>query len=841
MVMNQLARSLTLNLVLLPTLKVATWTALPAPCAAGDVGASKEQVQASPRSTHWSLAAIGRPKLPEVGDRDWPARPIDYFVLGKLESAGLSPSPTADRRALIRRAKYDLLGLPPTPQEVEAFLADGAPDAYERLVDRFLASPRYGERWGRHWLDVARYADTRGYAFARERRFPYSYTYRDYVIRAFNEDLSYDRFILEQIAADRLDLGQDNRSLAALGFLTVGRRFNNIHDDIDDRIDVVSRGLMGLSVSCARCHDHKYDAIPSEDYYSLYGVFASSSEPDELPLVGNPEETPGYEEFKEQLDKLTGELEEFKRSRYVELVDTARKRATEYVVRAIVNQPEELLQKLPYISLGPDELRPQLVERWREYLDASATPDDPVFGPLHDLRQVPDQSLPDTARRVLEDWSTKTVGTGPGQLNPLVKAALLSPIPQSKAELAQRYGELFSRVYEELGQSAADTAAGSQTSDAMRQIWQIVQGDGTPTDIARDDVTEYFNRADEEEYRKLEKKVHSHQVDSPGAPPRAMVLYDNASPYQPHVFLRGNHARRGKAVPRQFLALLAGPDRRPFTDGSGRLELARAIIAPENPLTRRVVVNRVWMHHFGQPLVETPSDFGVRCDEPTHAQLLDCLACALSDGDWSLKALHRQVMLSNAYRQSSADRADCRRVDPDNRLVWRMNRQRLEFEPLRDSLLAVSGQLDLRMGGRPEDMIKPPYFCRRAIYGFIDRQDLPNLLRAFDVASPDQSSARRPQTTVPQQALFLMNSPLVAQVAKALIARPDVAAFAEASERVDGLYRLVFGRPPTGQEVEVGQRFVEEASADPRADAALSAWEQYAQLLLLSNEFMFID
>ncbi|MCA9156392.1 MAG: DUF1553 domain-containing protein, partial [Planctomycetales bacterium] len=307
------------------------------------------------------------------------------------------------------------------------------------------------------------------------------------------------------------------------------------------------------------------------------------------------------------------------------------------------------------------------------------------------------------------------------------------------------------------------------------------------------------------------------------------------------VFLRGNHARPGKPVPRQFLYVVAGEDREPFPNGSGRLDLARKIADPANPLTSRVIVNRVWMHHFGEPLVDTPSDFGVRCERPDHAELLDYLATKLVDSGWSLKALHREILRSSVYQQQSIDRPDAREIDPENRLLWRMNRRRLEFEITRDSLLAAAGKLDMSLYGRAVELTTAPFTQRRAVYGFVDRQDLPNLFRVFDFASPDQSSPRRPQTTVPQQALFMMNSPFVMEQARSLIARPELARYEATDKRVDALYRLLFGREASAQELEIGRQFIEATSADNNADAKLNAWEQYAQVLMLSNEFVFVD
>jgi hypothetical protein len=646
---------------------LAAWVKMGAPWPESPRPMHPAAAQDSEAATkHWAFQRVGRPALPRVQRASWVATPVDAFILAALEAKGLEPAQAADKRTILRRVTLDLIGLPPTPGEVDAFLADQAPGAYARVVDRLLASPHYGERWGRHWLDVARYADTKGYLFTEERRFPFAYTYRDYVIRAFNEDLPYDQFILQQLAADRIATTENPQAQAAMGFLTLGRRFlNNAHDIIDDRIDVVSRGLLGLTVGCARCHDHKYDPIPQKDYYSLYGVFASSAEPAELPLVAEPEHSPALEAFQKELDRRREAMNRFKEAH--------------------------------------------------------------------------------------------------------------------KAELGGR------------------------------------------------------NRKVREELAALKRKVDEWNATAPAAPPRAMILKDTPTPMTPHVFLRGNPNNLGPEVPRQFLQVLAGPQRKPFKEGSGRLELARAIASKDNPLTARVLVNRIWMHHFGAGLVRTPSDFGLRSEPPTHPELLDYLARTFMDEGWSIKKLHRLIVLSQVYQQSSTADERTTRADPDNRLLGAMPRRRLEFEALRDSLLAVSGQLDSKAGGRSADLFATPFTGRRSVYGFIDRQNLPGVLRTFDFASPDSSTPQRYQTTVPQQALYLMNNPFVMEQARHLVARTEIADCTKAEDRLQRLYRLVYGRPADANEVALAFHFINTRAGSP------NTWEQYAQVLLLANEFVIID
>jgi cytochrome c553 len=668
-----------------------------------DADAARLTKQEEAARTHWSFQPVKDPAPPQTRDAaHWARSPIDQFILAQLEAAGLEPAPLADRRTLIRRATFDLIGLPPTFDEVRAFESDDAPDAFARLIDRLLASPHYGERWGRFWLDVARYADTKGYVFQEERRYPFAYTYRDWVVRALNEDMPYDQFLVRQIAADHLKEGPE--SLAALGFLTLGRRFiNNIHDIIDDRIDVVSRGTMALTTTCARCHDHKFDPISQKDYYALYGVFASSTEPDlkDLPRLPGEDETPEY---------------------------AAERRKGEVAIRAYY------------------------------------------------------------ARRALELGAIVTAAHGG------------TPI-------------FF-------------------TTEAIEALFQ---------------ERGFYNRKARDEVRELKNKLARVETNST-APPRAMALVDKPVPVTPHVFLRGSPDRPGDEVPRRFLTVLSHGKPEPFTEGSGRLELARAIANKENPLTARVIVNRVWAHHFGAGLVRSPGDFGVKGERPTHPELLDWLASRFVEGGWSLKQLHRLMMLSSVYQQGSDTDVALVQRDPENRLLAHANRRRLDYEAMRDSVLAVADQLDRTIGGRPVEITARPFPKRRTIYAFIDRQNLPGVFRMFDFASPDTTSPQRFVTTVPQQALFMMNSPFLIEQSKATAAHTQPANTPPALDDVNRLYRKVLGRDAEKTEVDASLDFLakqasiaDDGGAQAAGGGSLTPWEKLAQVLLATNEFVFVD
>lgn len=711
---------------------------------------------------HWSFQAPRERPVPVVKDTQWPLNAVDAFILAGLEHEELSPSPPADKRTLIRRATYDLTGLPPTPAETDAFVRDESPEAFARVVDRLLASPRYGERWGRHWLDVARYADTTG---PRLGRIPFSYTYRDWVIRAFNEDLPYDAFLLKQLAADKLP-GARSEDLAALGFLTVGRKSNRdtIHDIIDDWIDVVSRGTMGLSVNCARCHDHKFDPVSTQDYYALYGVFLNTQARQDLPVIGSG---PGNEidrRYDKQIAAQQDALLKYKQKRLAEITADLRKpaRIAAYLLAAAGIRPGA-----PGSGGGggeDEEINPFVLRRWRALLDRAAEKRDPYWQPWLSLTSLPGQ-----------------------------------------AEKAMALGD---RYASEL--AAADSPA-PHTDPNKEALRRVLRGSEAPTDISLDNYAEVQNPASDQE--KLENTamlvnaLGARYADA-GGQPRAMAVEDAPVLRPAHVFLRGNPESIGEEVPRHFLTVLEGGKPAPFTEGSGRLELARRIANADNPLTARVMVNRVWQHHFGAGLVRTPSDFGTRGDAPTHPELLDFLARQFVADGWSLKKLHRLLMLSRTWQQASTDNPSCRNVDPENRLLWRMNRQRMDFESFRDSVLAVSGQLDPTAGGPPVPLFAQPSMRRRTVYGLIDRAQLPAALRSFDFANPEQHSPQRYLTTVPQQALFLMNDPFMAEQAQAFATRREVAEEQSPAARIQVMHRLVLGRSATDDEQLLALHFM---------------------------------
>jgi hypothetical protein len=683
------------------------------------------------RREHWSFQPLKKVEIPAVTDSNWVATPVDSFILAKLEANHMKPAAPADKHALLRRATYDLIGLPPTPEEMDAFVNDPSPDAFAKVVDRLLASPQYGERWGRYWLDTARYADTKGDINNNQDvpQYPFAWTYRDYVVTAFNEDKPYNKFIREQIAGDQMSPTHDHQELAAMGFLTLGPRFNdNINDIINDRIDVVCKGMLGLTVTCARCHDHKFDPIPQKDYYSLKGIFDSSVEPAEEPLLGEIKITPAYTNF------------------------IARYNATNRI-------------------LSDAQLR------------------------------------------------LRALGRRGGAANP--NANMSTNLAETRKQLQQQV---------------------RQARQALARL----------------------------------------EANDPGSPPRANILRDTVKPVDSPLFIRGEAGNKGEVVPRHFLTVIAGPNPYIYKIGSGRTQLANEIVNPKNPLTARVLVNRVWQHHFGEGFVTTPDDFGNQSDPPSHPELLDYLAQRFMDDGWSIKKLHRLIMLSSVYQESSENNPRYAEMDPQNRLLWRANIKRLEFEAVRDSILALGGQLDLSMGGPPVQLQQGEggYSHRRTIYGVVDRRNLPEIYSQFDFANPDITMGKRYETTVPQQALFMMNSPLVVELARKLVNLPQFLSSPGPEAKIRFLYEHILQRPPTEMEIKVGIEYVRESPTEmitadareqlraERAGAAQPAngaarrggarrmslvnlgpnqlravgpWAKYAHALLQTNEAIFVN
>jgi cytochrome c553 len=790
----------------------STAEATPAPVASHEKAITPEQ------RGFWSFQPIATHQVPAVRDAAWPKTDIDRFVLGRLERDGLAPVKAADKLTLLRRATLDLTGLPPTPEEVDAFLADTSPTAFDTVIDRLLASPRYGEAWGRMWLDVARYGEDdyrsldpmgRGY-----NPYPNAHLYRDWVIRAFNDDLPYDQFVAAQLAADQLEGEARLRHLPALGFLGLGPWYYDNGaveitraDERHDRVDVVSRGMLGLTVGCARCHDHKYDPIPTKDYYALAGVFLNT-EYHEYPLAPKAI-VDDYKTKEKQLKQKREMLNEFTATEAQQLAETLAFQSTRYMKAAWQVTGEPKKDKLQIINA--EKLDYELFDRWLAFLEKR-----PVFYPFLTEWQAL-VSRGGTAKEA------EALATGFQELlvsvileqrevkkeNDIIRArALPTSKPKEPANLPNEFKTnddfcpgcglelrsmsrertaLWTDVFRE--NLDPDAAPGKPTRPGLLRFtgWSLEQRLG-------DDRRALIDG--------LRKDIESMQKAMP--PKYAFVhgVRDLETPANLQVHLRGSPHRLGDAVPRGFLSVLSPGERLRFAQGSGRLELARTIAA--HPLALRVIVNRVWKGHFGTGLVDTPSNFGINGERPSHPELLDHLARFFADHGSSLKALHREIMRSAVYQLSADNQPAAFAKDSGNRLYWRASRRRLSAEQIRDSVLMVSGALDSRVGG--PSIAMTPLATRRTIYGRVSRYKLDEFLQLFDFPSPSQSAEQRFATNVPLQRLFFMNSDFMQQHAERLAER--VADEPDDDARIQKTYRTLFGRAATADEVKVGLDFL---------------------------------
>ena len=815
------------------------------------LAATMDERLATSLKSHWAFTPPARhavPDLPASLDpslRDaWSVSPIDRFIGNELGKASLTPSAEAAPRDLIRRLFYDLTGLPPSADEADAFCAaaaggaTAADAAFRATVDRLLASREHAEHWTRKWLDLARYADTMGYAFDnQDHRYPFAWTYRDWVVDALERDLPYDQFVTLQLAADRIEPPVPRSDLAALGFLTVGRTFlGNTHDIIDDRIDLVTRGLMGLTVACSRCHDHKYEPVTTADYYALHGIFSSSTIPEELPVIGDSPPGPESEAFAAKLEKLRAAITDHEAAVHARAVREAVAHATDYFSEVARPAPRTGDNRPPKLADGY-ELEQLLIDRLKRLLD-KAEPTHPILGAWAAARGKPDAEIGPAVAAVVATWGKTPEPRDPKVVNQIVFQELVSTQPTTLRQLAEMYARLVARVAPE---TAGGPAAGPTEPAELAALRAVVGVEGSPLVVPRAEVMRVATVAEQRELRKRRKDVTMHMAEAAGGPPRAMVILDADRPVDSHVFLRGNPGRPGEKVERRLPKLLGGAA--VARDSSGRLDLARAIVSPDNPFSARMIVNWAWTHHYGRGLLDTPGDLGLRGEPPSHPQLLDDLARRFIDeGKWSLRWLHREIVTSRTWRQSSAIRADLAERDPDNRLFGRANRRRLDWESWRDSMLVAAGTLDRdRHGGPGVDPLTESAMTTRSIYGRLDRQDVPGILRVFDIANPDTAVHVRSKTTVPQQSLAVLNAPLVVAAARQVATRVDreLGDTSNDDVRIAALWRAVLGRDPTHDERQQVQNWLAGESAS--ADKPSEVWQRLAHALLATAEFQFVD
>jgi mono/diheme cytochrome c family protein len=798
------------------------------PAVAASKPAGKAYVITPEQRAFWAFQPLRKAPVPAVSHDGWAKTDIDRFVLARLEKEGLAPVAAADKLTLIRRATLDLTGLPPTPQEVDAFQQDQSPDAFEKVVDRLLASPQYGEAWGRMWLDVARYGEDdyrsldpmgRGY-----NPYPNAYLYRDWVIKAFNDDLPYDTFVRAQLAGDLLDDAGRARTLPALGFLGLGPWFYDNGaveitraDERHDRVDVVSRGFLGLTVGCARCHDHKYDPIPTADYYSLAGVFLNAPYR-EYPLAPKSvvEEYDAQDKKIEKKEKL---LEDFMRTESAQLGQALALQSAKYMVAAwkVTGEPKE---EMPRVA-DKEKLDYELFDRWIKFL---AKP--PRFYPYLTKWQemvkaggtlAEAKTLADEFQALLLDvmFERKDVNDE----NDIIKAKALegtkkkepAKLPSdfvtnddfcpgcglSLKSMAIERQNLWTDAFQRDLEGGFDPA---QNYDQVKPGLLAFRGWGLERQLSAERRLYINGLRDEIEKLRKEQPAKYAFVHGVG---------DAAKPTDLKISLRGSPYNLGEDAPRHFLSILSSGAPAPFASGSGRLELADAILA--QPLAMRVIANRIWKGHLGTGLVDTPSNFGVTGERPSNPELLDYLAQAFVDGGLSIKKLHRAIMLSAVYQLGGEYNKAAFDKDSGNRLYWRANRRRMTAEQIRDSLLFVSGALDLKAGGPSAPLT--PLYDRRTVYGRISRYKLDEYLQLFDFPSPNLSAEKRFSTSVPLQRLFFMNSDFVQQQAELLARR--IVGETDNAARVQKAYSLILGRAPSDAEMKAALTFI---STEPLRD-----------------------
>ncbi|WP_417382552.1 DUF1553 domain-containing protein [Gimesia sp.] len=977
----------------------------------------KEETSEGPLFTQaqqefWAFQPPRPPKFPEVQHNDWVKSPLDRFVLAKLEAQGGTPAAAADRETLIRRATFDLTGLPPTRAEIEAFLKDESPDAFARVIDRLLASPRYGERWGRHWLDVARYADSNG--LDENLSYANAWRYRDYVIAAFNNDKPFDQFLQEQLAGDILaastDTEQRNEKITATGFLSIGAKMLAEDDQmkmqmdiIDEQLDTVGRTFMGLTLGCARCHTHKFDPIPIEDYYSLAGIFKSTKTMENFKVVArwqeqllaSPAEIKALEEQKQQIATLDAEIKSIIDQADERLLAEERGKIAAYLLAAEIKNYQDQ-QSNDARSIGAD---PRLYQSQSAILlEAEAYQTGNVkksnigygegIGVIYNAGKLPniaeyEVEIPEAGRYQLEiryaaaaarpvqllinsdlvndsaagevtgswypksqQWKVQGVyqfkagqnlvrlesknafphfdklliakpqissdknenriaalappseklvggfllqwaeylkkpagekgspfvvwnelvqsGTVPEKLSSNLKRfEVLKDVPEDQrlVKAAKLYQELFTEVDQEwlaYQEAKADTDANVLPDSEREAIRSVLYDPKGPFALSADRESNYTA----EILTQLNTKRGKQKELTAALPryPTAMAVSEQ-KPENIKVHLRGSHFTLGKEVPRQFLRIIEGEDQTPIDDQqSGRLQLAEWLTSGSHPLTARVMVNRIWRWHFGAGIVRTTDNFGKLGERPSHPELLDWLAVQFVEHGWSIKDMHRLIMLSATYQMSTEYNPEMAAVDPENRLLWRMNRRRLEAEAIRDSILAVSGKLDYEMGGSLLNVENRKYVTstrnvdpvvyqtnRRSVYLPIIRSALYDVLQAFDFADPSVLSGNRVHTTVAPQALFMMNSKFIMQNTEDFAESILHETHLEGPAKVNRIYERIFGRSATENETTQALAYLklyrgELAVLDLPADQQeLRAWQSLCRVLISSNEFLFVD
>ena len=755
----------------------------------------------------WSFQPVRKPEIPTVKDTAWVKTPVDNFVLARLEKEGMRPVPAADKNVLLRRVYLDLIGLPPTPEQTAAFVRDRSPRALVKVVDQLLASPQYGERWGRHWLDVARYSDDKLNIVADE-PYPNAFRYRDWVIQAFNNDMPYDTFVKAQIAADLLPAADREKLMPGLGFYGMSAQYQ------EDRADATGKAFLGLTVGCAQCHDHKFDPIPTKDYYSLLGVF-TSTKLKEYPLAP-ADVVKEYDAREKQITELQEKLDKFLQIQSRQLAGILATRIVRYVPAAWkVMGP---LHVSVEDAVRQDGLDRETLERWMAYLKKDHEHTHLKAwsemlargGSLEEARKLA-ADFQATVLAVsaeietIEDQNLALLGGASG--NPALAKIVLVPYPRDKYVF---WRELFGE---------------SRTGFAEKKKFE-------PVLLYSGEKLDRFLQGDWKAYvTELRAELAERKKALPPKYPFLHVIEESDKPANLKVYIRGNPDNLGEEAPRAFLSILSDGPPKPFTKGSGRLELADAIADARNPLFARVMVNRIWLYHFGQGIVRTPSNFGQLGARPTHPELLEYLAARFVESGWSIKAMHREMVLSATYALSTANSEANFASDPENRMLWRANMRRLDVEVLRDSMLETSGELTETVGGPPQKLSEQTN-RRRTVYSFISRRDPDQTLALFDFPGANDSNEQRLETSTPLQRLYFLNSGFAMERARALAARVKKEAGDDPTAEIRRAYELVFSREPSGKEVSWGRAFL---AGEP------NSLPRYTQALFATNEFQMVN
>lgn len=765
---------------------------------------------------HWAFRPITKP-APPAGAAE---NPIDRFIQARLKAQGVAPAPKASKLNLLRRVTLDLTGLSPTLEEINAFEADQSRQAFAKVVDRLLASPRYGERWGRHWLDVARHADSTG--VDEDNLYPHAWRYRDFVIEAFNNDVPYNRFLQQQIAGDLLPAAskeERRRNLTATGFLALGPRplaqqdrLQAVYDIVDEQIDTVSKSVLGLTLSCARCHDHKFDPLLTSDYYALAGIFANTTQFRNHGRPGSisymyyaPADEAEHARYQLHRTRMYAKLLEMEDAYGEDLGrDAAPYRAK---VGASLEAAWRVIHEKAEPPAGTDTRH---IVAWVKFLQAAD--DKAKAGYLKNFFDA----TPATIRAVaaeyqksydedLKKWDTSLENW---------RARMAREVLQDRA-LPER----------------------PKPNKEEPTLFSAASFDGGPMDIPESARVTYL------------RQEHQRLKDTLPPEPGLISAVEDGPAIQQRLFVRGQLANQGEVVPKRFPIVLAGEKQPVIEKGSGRRELADWLTSPQNPLPARVMVNRLWQWHFGDGLMRSPNNWGRTGEKPTHPELLDYLASQFIDGGWSVKAMHRLILLSDTYQQSARASKATRDADPGNRLWSRYGRQRMSIEQIRDSLLALDGSLDPAMGGTlliaangKRQKADPEELTRRTVYLPVRRGSIPNLLNIFDFGDATTSSEGRTRTNVAPQALFLLNSKFViahsAGFAKQLLA--DTALTDRA--RVERAYLSILTRRP--EPVEIDEQLSYIASMEQRLntpEARATAWQSFCHVLLSTSEFLYVD